>query len=165
MAKLYELTEAYVELLAMLEDCQDDKEREQVYAELDSLDGDISAKGEVYARMMKNAQADADGFEKEIKRLQAKKKAAENLVARLKNHLIFAMELAGATELNTGIGKWRRQQNPPSVQIIDAEKVPDEFTLPQPPKISNALILAHWKETGEIPDGCDVVRTEGIRFH
>lgn len=164
MGKLYELTEAYVDLLAMLEDCTTDAERDSIFEEINALDGAIADKGEAYARMMRNAQADADAYEKEIKRLQAKKKAADNMIERLKNNIIFAMGIAGATELNTSIGKWRIQQNPPSVKILDPEEVPEEFALPQPPKISNALILAHWKETGEIPDGCDIVRNDGVRF-
>ena len=164
MGKLYELTEAYVDLLAMLEDCTTDAERDAIFEEINALDGAISDKGEAYARMMRNAQADADAYDKEIKRLQAKKKAADNMVERLKNNIIFAMGIAGATELNTSIGKWRIQQNPPSVKVLDEGMVPDEFFVEQPKKLMNSLIMAHWKETGEIPDGCDIVRTDGVRF-
>lgn len=164
MAKLYELTEAYADLAARLEDCESDFERENILVALDQIGADVADKGEAYARMMKNAQADADALEKEIKRLQSRKKAAENLVERLKNNMLFALGIAGATELRTSIGKWRVQLNNPSVQIIDETKVPEEFFVEQPKKLMNSLILAHWNETGEIPDGCDVVRTEGVRF-
>ena len=151
MAKLYELTEAYADLAARLEDCETDYERENILVAIDQIGADVADKGEAYARMMKNAQADADSLEKEIKRLQGRKKAAENLVERLKNNMLFA--LAGATELHTSIGRWKVQLNNPSVQIIDETKVPEEFFVEQPKKLMNSLILAHWKETGEIPDG------------
>lgn len=164
MAKLYELTEAYAELAAMLEDCENETDREVILMKMDGLDDEISNKGEAYARMMKNALADSDAYEKEIKRLQTRKKAADNLAERLKANMQFALEVAGATELRTSIGKWKIQINNPGVKIIDETKVPEEFFVEQPKKLMNSLILAHWKETGEIPDGCDIVRTEGVRF-
>ena len=164
MSKLYELTEAYAEIVARLEDCESDAERAQLLEALDAIGSDISEKGEAYARIMRNAQAEADACEKEIKRLSAMKKARENTVERLKSHMLFALGVAGASELRTSIGKWRIQANPPKVQILDETEVPEEFFVEQPPNIMNSLIMAHWKETGEIPDGCDIVRAEGVRF-
>jgi hypothetical protein len=164
MARLYELTEAYVNLMVMLEECESEDEREAVLKELDAVGGSIAEKGEAYARMMKNAQAEAEMFEKEIRRLQAHKSAADNLVKRLKSNILFAMGIAGATELNTSIGKWKIQKNNPSVQITNSEAVPEAFTIPQPPKVSNSAILKHWRETGEIPDGCEIVHTDSVRF-
>lgn len=163
MLRLYELTEAYVDLMARLDECETDAQRNEVLAELDAVSESIADKGEAYARMMKNAQAEAEAYEKEIRRLTAHKSAAKNLVKRLKNNIIFAMGVAGATELNTSIGTWKIQKNNPSVQILDASLVPAAFTVSEP-KIKNSLILEHWRNTGEIPDGCDIVRTEGIRF-
>lgn len=164
MPKLYELTEAYAELAARLDECETDFERENIMVAIEEIGCSIADKGEAYARLMKNKQAESEAYEKGIKRLQARKKANDNTIERLKNHLLFAMGIAGATELNTSIGKWRVQMNNPSVQIISEDAIPDEFKITPPPKVMNSLIMAHWKETGEIPDGCDIVRTEGVRF-
>ena len=164
MTKLYELTEAYVDLLSRIEDCTTPDEEAEIAAQIDSLSDDIARKGEAFARLCRNLQSDANGYEAEIKPLQQRKKVAENAIERLKGNILFSMGLAGATELHTTIGKWRVQKNPPSVVISDEAKVPEEFTLPQPAKVVKALIMAHWKETGEIPEGCDIVQTEGVRF-
>ena len=162
--KLYELTEAYSELISRLEDCQNALEESEVLSAIDAVSEDIAAKGEAYARIMRNKMAEAAGFEAEIKRLQARKKSAENTVERLKENILYAMGMVGATELNTTIGKWRMQKNVPSVVIMDESKIPEEFTVPQPPKIVKVAIMQHYKETGEIPEGCDIVQTEGVRF-
>ena len=162
--KLYELTEAYAELISRLEDCQNAIEESEVLSAIDAVSEDIAAKGEAYARIMRNKMAEAAGFEAEIKRLQARKKSAENTVERLKENILYAMGMVGATELNTTIGKWRVQKNVPSVVITDEAKIPEEFTIPQPPKIVKIAIMQHYKDTGEIPDGCDVIQTEGVRF-
>ena len=162
--KLYELTEAYADLISRLEDCESLQEESEVLAAIDAISDDIAAKGEAYARIMRNKMAEAAALEAEIKRLQARKKSADNAVERLKENILYAMGMVGATELNTSIGKWRIQKNAPSVAIMDEAKVPDAFTVEQPKKIMKIAILQHWKETGEIPEGCDIIHGEGIRF-
>ena len=164
MARLYELTGAYADLYAQLDDCETDAERDALIAQMDDLNAEIGDKAEAYARMMRNAQSEADSLAAEIKRLTAKKRAAENLAERMKNNMHFAMETAGATEIRTGIGKWKICKNPWSVQVIDESEIPAEYLIPQPAKVDKAAILAHFKAEGEIPDGCDVIRTEGVRF-
>jgi hypothetical protein len=162
--KLYELTEAYAELLSRLEDCQNAQEESEVLEAIDAVSEDIAAKGEAYARIIRNKQSEAESIEAEIKRLQRLKKSAENAVERLKENILYAMGMVGATELSTTIGKWRIQKNVPSVIITNEANVPEEFTVPQPPKIMKTAIMQHFKETGEIPEGCDIVQTEGVRF-
>lgn len=164
MTKLYELTEAYVDLLAQLEDCTTPDEEAAIASMIDSISDDIARKGEAFARLIRNLQSDADGYTAEIKRLTRRKQIAENAIEHLKGNILFSMGLAGATKLHTTIGKWRIQKNPPSVVINDESKVPEEFTLPQPAKVVKSLIMEHWKETGEIPEGCDIVQSEGVRF-
>lgn len=162
--KLYELTEAYADLVSRLEDCQNEHEESVVLAGIEAVSDDIAAKGEAYARIMRNKLAEVAAYEAEIKRLQARKNSAYNTVVRLKENILYAMGMVGATELSTSIGKWRVQKNAPSVAITDEAKVPEEFTVPQPPKIMKIAIMQHWKETGEIPEGCDIIHGEGIRF-
>lgn len=162
--QLYKLTEAYADLVSRLEDCQNAQEESEVLAAIEAVSDDIAAKGEAYARIMRNKIAESAGIEAEIKRLQARKKSADNTVDRLKENILYAMGMVGATELNTSIGKWRIQKNAPSVVITDEAKIPEEFTVPQPPKIMKIAIMQHFKETGEIPEGCDIVHGEGVRF-
>lgn len=162
--KLYELTEAYSDLVAALEDCQNEDEETLILAQIEFVSDSIGDKGEAYARIIRNLTADAIGYEAEIKRLTARKKIVDNAVVRLKQIIHYAMEMVGATEINTSIGKWKIQKNPLSVVVLDEGKIPEEFTVPQPPKIMKVAILQHFKETGEIPEGCDVVQSEGVRF-
>lgn len=164
MTKLYELTEAYVDLLSRIEDCTTPEEEAEIAAQIDSISDDIARKGEAFARLVRNLESDVISYAAEIKRLMRRKEIANNTIDRLKEHIRFSMEIAGATELHTSIGKWRVVKNPFSVSVSDESAIPEEFLLPQPPKISKAMILAHWKETGEIPPGCDIYQAESARF-
>lgn len=163
MAKMYELTDAYVSLLAQYEDAATDKEREEILGMLSSVENDIAAKAENYARLMKNAEADSIALKAEIDRLTDKKRKADNLVKRVKEYLHYAMEIAGATELQTAIGKWRIQKNPPSVAVTNAEAIPAEYWKQPEPVLDRMLVLNDLK-AGCIVDGCELQQTEGLRF-
>ena len=164
MTKLYELTEAYVELLSQIEDCEGEAEEEEIIMMLNQINDDIARKADAIARMVRNLTCESNGYKAEIERMQKRKKATDNMIQRLKDHIMFSMGIAGATELRTTIGKWRIQKNPPKAVVLDESKVPEEFFVEQPPKLMTSLILQNWRETGEIPDGCDIVQTDGVRF-
>ena len=162
--KLYELTDAYAELAALLDECESEEEAAQLWAQMDEIGASIAEKADNYARFLRNKQTEVDGLGKEIERLQKRKRSAENQIEQLREHMKFAMGVAGATEIRTTLGKWTMRRNPPRVEVIDESEIAPEFFDPQPPKLSKSKLLKHWKDTGEIPDGCDVVQSESIQF-
>lgn len=161
---LYELSTQYAELLAAYDSAETDEEREVAMATLMDLDDAIADKGAAYARIMRNAQADADALAVEIKRLQSIKKAKDGLVSRMKDNLLQAMTMAGVKELATDIGKWRIQKNPFSVVIKDVSLLPQQYLIPVDPDIDKRAMLADFKETGELIAGAEFVQTDSIRF-
>lgn len=162
--KLYELTDIYTGLMSLLESAETEEEVADVLNELTAVEEEISDKAEAYARIMRNAQAEADALRAEEKRLAAKREKQERAIERLKNHLHYAMGIAGATELKTSIGRFKVALNPPSAVVVDMDAVPERFLIAQPPKVDKKAIIAEWKETGEIFPGVDIQRTEGVRF-
>lgn len=161
---LYELTSQYTDLIRAYESAEDDAERAEILSRLDQTDESISDKAEAYARIMRNADADAKAISDEIKRLQERKKSCEALSTRMKEGIHCAMNLAGASELMTTIGKWRIQKNPWSVSILDESAIPEKYLIPQPPTVDKRAMLSDFKETGELLDGVEFTQTEGVRF-
>ena len=164
MARLYELTEVYADLISLLEDCEDEGEEERLLAELTGVSDAIGDKAEAFARIMRNMLCDIEGCRAEIDRLRARAARLESAVDRIKGSLLHAMEIAGASEINTSIGKWRLQRNPPSVRILDESRIPEAYLIPQPPKVDRRAILAAYCGDGELIPGTEIVREEGIRF-
>lgn len=162
--KLYELTDAYAELAALLDECESEEEAAQLWAQMDEIGASIAEKADNYARFLRNKQAEVDGLGKEIERLQKRKRSAENRIEQLREHMRFAMGVAGATEIRTALGKWTVRKNAPRVEVLDESEVAPEFFEPQPPKLMKSRLQQHWKDTGEIPDGCDVVQSESVQF-
>jgi len=106
---------------------------------------------------MRNAQRESLIIEEEIKRLQEKKKSRDNMVDRLKRTILKTMQLTKTPMIDTCIGKWSIRKNPLSVNIVDAEKIPVEFRIPQPDKIDKDAIKKQFKETGEVIDGVEYI--------
>lgn len=170
MTKLYELTDAYAGLVAMLEDCETEEQAFEIIAQIDAVTSDISVKAENYAKIRLNLKALADEmnaksatFKAEADRLAAKAKSAENNIKRLNEYLLFAMELAGLKQIPTSIGKFYTQSTT-SVEVTDAWAVPERFATPQPPKIDRNAIKKEFKETGELFAGVEIKTTNGVRF-
>lgn len=162
--KLYELTDAYAELAALLDECESEEEAAQLWAQMDEVGASIAEKADNYARFLRNKQAEVDGLGKEIERLQKRKRSAENRIEQLREHMRFAMGVAGATEITTQLGKWTVRKNEPRVEVLDESEVAPKFFKPQPPKLMKSWLQHYWKMSGEIPDGCDVVQSESVQF-
>lgn len=170
MPRLYELTDAYAGLVAMLEDAETEEQAFDILSQIDAVTSDISDKAENYAKIRLNLKATADEmiakaniFKAEAERLAAKAKSAENYVKRLNDYLLFAMEIAGLKQIPTSVGKFYTQQTT-SVEVMDAWEVPEQFTTPQPPKVDKNAIKKAFKETGELFEGVEIKITNGVRF-
>jgi hypothetical protein len=164
MANLYELSAEYAGFLDAYANAQNEEEAAEILQSLVDIHGELTEKAENYVRVIKNVQSDVDGYKAEAKRLTAKAKAGENLIDRLKNAMLDAMKLTDTPTIQTSIGKWRLQPNPYKCVVTDWTKLPMEFREPQPDKVDSKGIIAHYKATGEVFDGCEVTREMGVRF-
>ena len=164
MPILYELTDALASLFAAYDECTTLDQQNEILAQIADLNIKIGDKGEGYARVILNMLAAITARDNEIKRLQALNDRDKNAIKRLKENILYAMEIAGATEINTSIGKWKIQRNPPKVLIDNAALVPDKFLIPQPPKVDSKGILAAYRTDGELIPGTHIVQEESVRF-
>lgn len=164
MATLYELSAGYASLLDMYDQAETEPEREEILDMLAGAEGDITEKAEAYARIMRNKQAEADGFKAEAERLTAKRRAAEAVIDRMKDAIATAMLMCGAREIGTSIGRWHLQDNPWSCEVLDVDAVPEEWHIKAEDKIDRAGLVKHYKMTGEILPGVEFKRTTGARF-
>lgn len=165
MLTLYELTQEYTELLAMLEDPEMD---EQVIADtLEGLSGEIEAKADGYARVIKQMDADSKAIKAEEERLYNRRKSLENRISYLKNRLQYAMELTGSTKIKTELFNIGIQKNPAKVVIDDPTKIPEGFLIQQDPKVDTAAIKESLKSEDEAPiwDGiAHLEQSESLRI-
>ena len=162
MNTLYQLTAQYAELLGRLDDAPE--EYGEIIAAIEAVDEAITDKAEAYARIIQSKRREAAACDVEIRRLTTRKTSAETLADNLSLSLLEAMRTANASKISTSIGTWTLKRNPPKVVIVDEKQIPEEYLVPQPPKVSKTAIMSTFSKTGEIIPGTDIVHGQRVEF-
>lgn len=161
MARLYDLTVEFQELLEMAEDPNTDPE---VIADtLESLEYEIEEKADNYAKIIRELTADSKGYEAEISRLEARKKTVDNNIDRMKKSLESAMIATDKRKFKTDLFSFNIQKNPASVVIDNTLYIPDEYLIEQEPKIDKAKIKEDLKN-GVAVEGAHLEQSESLRI-
>jgi hypothetical protein len=164
MGTLYDLTQ---ECNRILDAIMEAGEGDDIALLLDKMwesEEDWKTKVESYARMVLELGARAEAAEKEAERLTKRKRRCEATIDALKGRMLYAMQSRGLKKADTDIGCWHIRKNAPSVEIIDAAKIPAAYLVAQEPKVSKAAILAAYKQDGEIVPGTEIVQRESVSF-
>ena len=161
MAKLYELTEKYIKLNSLIEDAlsNDDVSEDDLQTFIDTLDSiqdSIEDKVGNIAGLLKNIESDIKAYKAEEERLAKRRKYLQNKYDGLKKYTQIMLESAKIDKLKAGIFNVIIQNNPPSVEVLDENKVPNEYKIPQDPKIDGKRLLEELK-AGKVIDGVRLI--------
>ena len=148
MATLYELTGQYRELLELAE--SEELDKQLISDTLEGLDGEIEIKADGYAKVIRELEGKADLLKNEIERLSKRKSAIENNIKSMKEALQNVMFITGKTKFKTDLFNFNIQKNPPRLVIDKPEEIPEEYLIPQEPKINSKAIKDMLKEK-ELP--------------
>ena len=154
---LYELSLAFQEVQNM------DLDPEVMKDTLDSIGGTFENKAENMAKLIRNLESDRLAYKEEEDRLKTKRQAVENKLEWLKTYLKDCMKLTGKTKFKSGVFKFSIQKNPVSVNITNKKIIPEDYLIPQPPKVNNTTLKKALKDGIEVP-GAKLKQTEGLRI-
>lgn len=125
--RLYELTN---EFAALADRLVDGEISVGVAASLDALTLGIEEKVAGCVAVYRTFEAEAEGIESEVKRLEAMAKTRRNRAKELKNYLVSCLTTAGIDKVMTPIGKVSVcRAGRPSISWADEDltTLPDEF--------------------------------------
>lgn len=146
---LFELTSEYENLLEMLEDPEAD---DQIITDtLEAIGGEIEAKADGYARVIRQMDADAKAIKAEEERLYKRRKSLEGRSMWLKNRLHTMMEITGKTKFKTELFSFSVQKNPPKVVIDDPAGIPAAYLIQLEPEVDTVAIKKALKNPEEAP--------------
>ena len=127
MASIYELKAEFDTLWMILED--ELAEDEVIADAFETATEDLADKLENCCKYIKNCETEIAGLKAEEERLNARRKAKENAVKRLKELMKMAMLAAGEKKIQCGTFTTSVQNNAPSVVLDEQymENIPEEY--------------------------------------
>lgn len=152
---LYEITNAFPALMENEEITEEDKNK--IKEELTIL---LQQKSQNVIGYVRNNELTIEAMKEEEDRIANNRKVLENKLTRFKQYIKECMENNGITKITTGLGTLSIAKSPASVEIINEEAVPSEFKQEiVTVKVDKTKIKNNFKETGEIPDGVNIITT------
>ena len=158
---LYELTDDYRNLLEMAQN--PDIDGQAIKDIREAIQGDIEEKADGYAKVIKELSADTDKITAEIKRLTDRKNTIQNNIAYMKQSLTSAMTVTGNTKFRTDLFSFNIQKNPPALVVDDEKAIPQEYLIPQEPKVDKKAIIDFLKGGNDVPYA-HIEQSEGVRI-
>src|SRR5690606_28566005 len=134
-----ELSQAWQEVHALAQDGED------VQDTLEAIEGGIEDKVENIAKVVKAIDAEGKALKEEEKRISDRRKAMENQAKRLKEYAEEAMRSVGMNKIKGNLFTVAIQKNPPSVDIVDPELIPEIYWTPQEPALNKKELTASLK--------------------
>ena len=160
MAKLYELTEQYNNLLELMDN--PDVPQELLDESLNSINDELDVKLENIAKVIKSMEVDVKGLKEEEKRLADRRKSLENKIQNLKDYAENAMRATGVKKVKGKVFTLNIQNNAPSVLIKDLERIPNEYFKVKK-EVDKTLLKEKLKE-GQVIEGAELQQTESLRI-
>ncbi len=151
---LYVIKEEYLDLISQIEQAEG-----ELTSELESAltinKAELEVKSIAYVEVIKQRESFNARIDEEIKRLQAIKKANDNLVLRLKNNLLNAVNMFGNFE--AGFLKLSTRKSK-SVEVnIDTNDLPKEFKSIKVTEAPDKTAIKKALESGQEVEGCRIV--------
>ena len=154
MASLFQLTLEELSFIELMEE-NGGEVTDEILEDLAIRRDNFQHKAEAYTRFILKLESEADAAAAEIKRIQALKKAKDNTVARLKEHLLAALmvfteeDAKGIRRFETPLAKLSTRKSI-AVEILDEEQIPADFWVIKK-EVSKSTISTAIKDGATVP--------------
>jgi len=154
MASLFQLTLEELSFIELMEE-NGGEVTDEILEDLAIRRDNFQHKAEAYTRFILKLESEADAAAAEIKRIQALKKAKDNTVARLKEHLLAALmvftqeDAKGIRRFETPLAKLSTRKSI-AVEILDEDAIPADFWVIKK-EVSKSTISTAIKDGATVP--------------
>jgi len=154
MASLWQLTQEELSFISLMEE-NGGEVTDEILEDLAIRRDNFTHKAEAYTKFILKLESEAEQAAAEIKRIQALKKAKENTVTRLKEHLLAALmvfteeDAKGIRRFETPLAKLSTRKSQ-SVEVLDETVLPSEFWVIKK-EVSKSTISQAIKDGAEVP--------------
>ena len=157
--RIYELNNAWQEIIHRMEE----GDELDLTDTLESIEEALEVKLENTAKVIRTIEAEAAAIKTEEERLKKRRNAMENNVGRLKHYIFESMQITGKERLKGVHVSLRLQNNPPSVNMINAQAIPAHYLVEQPSTVDKKAVLADLKN-GIAVEGAELKQEKSLRI-
>lgn len=130
---------------------------------LDTIQGTFNEKIESTAKLLNWWKGQEVTIDNEIKRLTELKKVKKNSIARVKDFVLESMINAEKKKIDTGLFKVTVRTNAEKVEIVNDMEIDPEFLITEElTKIDKKGLKLRYQETGEVPSGVKITRSQSL---
>lgn len=154
--ELYKIAAEFQSLIADFDGNSDD----EFLDKLNGLNADFISKANDCINYALNLKSDAMTIKNHCDEMAAKRKTYEQRAEKLLDYVLRNMQAVGVNEIKDRGGLYAAKiaKNPPSVDVVNADEISNEFVkVEQVSSIDKKAILQHFKATGEIVAGVEIV--------
>ena len=162
MISLYKINEKMLTLLNDIE-ANEGELTDEVINQLEITNDELQTKSESYLAVIKNRESLNTQIDEEVKRLQAMKKANNNLILRLKNSLLNAVNIFG--EFEVGLIKFGLRKST-TVEVTGiVNELPKEFKTVKVTEQPNKAEIKKSLQRGEQIEGCALITNYNLKIN
>lgn len=158
MSNLFDLNTSELEILEMLEN--EELSFEDVKDTLDAIKDEKYRKYDFMQKMILSLKGDVNTLKERETTLNKRRKSYENKIKSLQHYMLDAMKFKGEEKFKTEEFTYfiRRTK---STHIEDETLLPEQYLIPQQPKVDKRFIAEDIKNGIEVP-GATVVENESL---
>ena len=148
-----------------------EQQQEDVGRKITAWTGDLAEKVEAIGKLVMNIKQErselegkAKPFREAMERLEKRAKSLENEERKLKGYVLRELQRAEIPIVKGQDLVLRRWANSmPTITVLDLEKIPVDYLIPQEPRLDRRAIAAAWKEDQEVL-GVSIEKGEHVRI-
>ena len=156
---LYHIETAFLDLMRSVEDA-DGEINEDIESALAINRDELVTKASNYIEFIGDREAFLERVKKEKARLTAMQVSNTNLIDRLKNSLLAAVELYG--EFSVGLHKVGSRKSTRLVVDANVDDLPDEYVTIKITKVANSEAIKRALKAGDKIDGCSLLDNKNL---
>ena len=158
---IYEISNDYLNLMNQIEQAEGEITPE-MEDQLKINEGELQSKSIAYLSIIKDREAFVTQIDEEIKRLTALKKRNNNLVDRLKENILNAVNLFGTIETKFNKFSIRKSE---SVEVLDVNELPKEYKVVKVTEQADKKAIKEALKNGKQIPGCSILTNSNLKIN
>ena len=159
--ELYKITDNMILLKTMLDNAEDELDRQTAVDTLESVEFDFNEKIDNIVKLIRNWEGEVLAIENEKKRLAARSENLSKNIDKLKEYMYTELKKIDKDKVQTDLFTVSVRKNPKKVNVLDFLSIPVDYLKFQEPVVDKRKIIQDINAGKEVA-GVELVQDESL---